>query len=78
MIIAVELVWLGVVGNKEVEPAIVVIVQQCDAQRLARGIVEAGASREVLKRSIALVVEERRAFPFIPLRSAVRLVLVVE
>ena len=78
MIVVVELVRLGVVGHEKIHPAIVVVVQHRNAERLAGGIVEAGAPGHILERSIALVVEKSRALAFVSLRRAVRLVLVVE
>src|SRR5258705_5014948 len=42
-VILVELIWLSVVGNEEIHPTIAVVVDQCDPDRFARGIVESSA-----------------------------------
>ena len=78
VIVVVELVGLSIVADEEVEPSVVVIVKERDTQRLAGGIVESRASGYILERSISFVMEKRRTLAFIPLRSAVGLILVVE
>ena len=44
-LLLVELVWLGVVGDEEIQPAVVVVIEQRDAERFAGGIVKPGALR---------------------------------
>ena len=44
-VVAIELVGLGVVGDEEVGPAVAVVVEHGDAERLAGGIADAGLLR---------------------------------
>src|SRR6185369_10951996 len=39
VVVAVELVWFGVVGDEEIHPTVVIVIEQCDAQSFACGIV---------------------------------------
>ena len=78
VVVVVELVGFGVVGDEQIQPAVIVIIQQRNAECLAGGIVETSSLGHVLKRSISLIVEKGRALTFISLRRAVGLVFVVE
>ena len=57
VIIVVELVGFGVIRNEKIEPAVVVVIQERDAERLARGIVKTSVPCHVLESSIALIVK---------------------
>ena len=78
VVVAIELVWLRVVCDEEIEPAVAVVIEQCDAERLVGGIVKTGERGDVFERAVAAIVIERRTLAFVSLRSAVRFVFVVE
>jgi len=78
VIVVVKLVGLGVVGDEEIDPAVVVEVEERDAQRFTGGIGETRFFGDVLKNSVALVVVEAGALAFIGLRRAIGFVFVVE
>src|SRR5262249_249561 len=48
-IVAIELVGLGVVGEEQVGPAVVVVVEHGDAERFGSGLSESGFLRYVRK-----------------------------
>ena len=77
-VVAIEFVWFGVVRDEEIDPAVVVIIEQCDAERLTGRIVDTCACGDVFKRAVAAVSIQRRALAFVSLRSAIRLVFSVE
>src|SRR3984885_8203117 len=58
VIIVVELVRLGIVWDEEIEPSVVVVVEQRDAERFAGRIIETCLLRYVLESPIAFVVEQ--------------------
>src|SRR5262249_18866864 len=78
VIIVVELVWLGVVCDEEIEPAIRVVVEQGYTESFAGRIVETCFLRYVLKCSITAIVKKSRTLTFVALRCTVRFVLIVE
>src|SRR6185369_8157092 len=78
VIVAIELVWLGVVGDEEIHPAVVVVIEQSYAQRFAGGIVYTGFCSDVFKRAVAAIVEQRGTLAFVSLRRAVRFVFRIE
>ena len=78
LLVLVEAVRLRVVGHEQIEPAVAVVIEQRDAERLGRRIEDAGLLRRVLELPVAEVPEERRALPLVGLRRAVRLRLAVE
>ena len=78
LLVLVEPVRLGVVGDEQIEPAVAVVIEQRDAERLRGRVVETGLLRRVLEPAIAEVAIERRALTFVRLGRAVRLRLAVE
>ena len=77
-IVSIEFVWLGVIRDKQIHPAVVVIIEQSDTECLACRVVYARLCSDVLERAVAAIVKQRRALAFVGLRGAVRLVLAVE
>ena len=60
MLVAVEKVRAGIVGDVEVGPGVVVVVAPgCAQSVVVRGIVDAGFLRDLFKRAVALVVKEQ-------------------
>src|SRR5258705_13146027 len=55
-VVLVELIWLSVVGNEEIHPTVAVVVEQCDPERFAGGIVESSALCDVFKSAVTPVV----------------------
>ena len=56
VVVAVKLVGLRIVGHEQVEPAVIVKVEQGDAERFAGGIVEAGFAGDIFESAIAQIV----------------------
>src|SRR6185369_12348929 len=65
VVVAIKLVWLSVVGDEEIHPAVVVVIEQSDAERLARRIVDAGLGGDVFERAVAAIVKQRGALAFV-------------
>ena len=63
LLVLVEAVRLRVVGDEQVEPAVAVVIEQRDAERLRGRVVEAGSLRRVLERAVAAVAVERGLWP---------------
>ena len=78
LLVLVEAVRLRVVGDEQVEPAVAVVIEERDAERLRGRVVETGFLRRVLELAAAGVAIERRALPLVRLGRAVRLRLAVE
>ena len=78
LLVLVEPVRLRVVGDEQVEPAVAVVIEQRDAERLRGRVVETRLLRHVLERAVAGVAIERRALTLVRLGRAVRLRLAVE
>jgi len=74
VVVAVELVWLGIIGDKKVDPAIVIDVDQCNSERFARGVVQPGLLGDIFEDAIAFVVEEGPALALVEFRRAIGLV----
>ncbi len=72
-LVAIEPVRLGVVCAEQIEQAVAVVVDQRDAEHLARRIVQPGFLRDVLERAVSLVPVEHRTLALVRLRRAVRL-----
>ena len=77
-LVAVEAVGLGVVGHRQVRPAVAVEVEGGHAQRLAAVVEEAGVLRHVLEARAALVAVEAVGRAGIGLGRAVGLVDAVQ
>ena len=77
-LVAIQLVRLRVVGDEQIEPAVGVVIDQGDAERFGRRVIETGAMRDVLERPVPLVPEQRRALAFVGFRRAIGLRLAVE
>ena len=76
-VVDVELVGLGVVADGDVGPAVLVGVEDGDAEALGGGIVEAGLFRHVGEGAVAVVVPEADRCAGVGLRRAVGLGLAV-
>ncbi len=76
--VAVQLVGLGVVGDEEVRPAVVVVVEHGHAQRLGVGVAQPRLDRDVLEGAVPAVAVQDRALPLVRLRRAVGLVGAVQ
>ena len=72
-VVAIELVRLRVVGDEDVGPAVLVVVEQRHAERLRRHVEEAGLGGDVVEGAVALVAIEPRRAAAIGLRRAVAL-----
>src|SRR5579883_2192035 len=78
VVIVVKLVRLRVVGDEEVQPAVVVIIEQSHPQRFAGGIVETSFFRYIFKPAVAEIMKERCALAFVQFGRAVGFVLAIE
>src|SRR5260370_16988784 len=78
MLVAIELVGLGVVGYEQIGPPIVVVVEQRDSQRLGTTVEDSACRGDVFKRAVPFFVKEPAGGAAIGFRSAVRLVLSVK
>jgi hypothetical protein len=77
-IVAVELVGLRVVGEKQVRPAVVVVVENGDAHGFRGGVGEASFLRSVLEGAVAAIVPEANGGAFVGFRGAVGFAFAVE
>jgi hypothetical protein len=78
VVIVVKLVGLGIVGNEQVHPSVVVVIEQRHTKGFTRRIVKTGLLGYIFEGPIAFVVKKRGALALIGLRSAVGFVLSVE
>ena len=84
LVVAEQVVGLGVIGDGQVDPAIPVVVAEGDAERLPLQHPPLGIPgqprlrRHVRERAVAVVVEQLTAFPRKRLRPAVGFVLAVQ
>src|ERR1700730_16303139 len=78
VVVAVELVGLGVVGYQQIEPGVVVVIHQRYAQGLAGRIEETCSLGSVFESAISPVVVQPRALAFVNLGGAVGFVFCVE
>src|SRR5882762_10041478 len=78
MVVPIELVGFGIVCHKQVQPAIAVVVQQCDAKRFAGGIVQPGLLRNVFECTITPVMEQRSTLTLVCLWGTIRLVFAIK
>src|SRR5271166_1718927 len=77
-LVAIELIRLRVVGDKEVGPAVVIFVEQCHAERFRTAVEDSATGGDVFECAVAAIVEEPAGGPPICFGRAVRLVLAVE
>src|SRR5262249_21234237 len=76
--VAVQLVRLRVVCDKQVHPSVAVVINQRHSERLRCGIVQSRPLGHVLERAVSFVVVQRRAVTLIRFRRAIGLVLAVQ
>ena len=76
--VVVQEVRLCIVGDREIGPAVAVVVQSDHAERLAGRVVHAGGARHVLERPVTLVAEQPVGRATIRFGSAVRFAVAVE
>ena len=76
--VAIELVGLRVVGDEEVGPAVLVVVEQRDAERLRARVEDAARGGDVLEGAVAAVAEQPAGVAAVRLGRAVGLLLAVE
>ena len=71
VLVAVKIIWAGVVGHVQIGPAVVVVVAPNRPQAVVVvGIVHAGFFRNFFKRPVSAVVEKQVGFPLHPPRTA--------
>src|SRR5947208_11565018 len=78
LLVDVEFVWLRVVGNQDVRPAIAIYIENGDSQTLRRGIAEPCLLRGIFEFAGAKVTPEPERSALVGLWSAVRFVRTVE
>ena len=76
--VAIELVRLRVVGDEQIGPAVLVVVEHRDAERFRAGVEDAARRRDVFEGAVAAVAKQPAGVAAIRLRRAVRLLLAVE
>src|SRR5580658_8271450 len=77
-LIAIELVGLGVVGDEQIRPAVVILIEKRNPQRFGAAVENSTYGRHVLEGSIAAVVKQPAGLAAIGLGRAIRFVLAVE
>src|SRR5580698_1481204 len=77
-LIEVKLIGLRVVGDQDVRPSVVVVIENRDAQSLRRRIVKPGLLRGVFELAVAQVMPEARRRSLVRFGRAVRLVRAIE
>ena len=78
LFIHVKFVGLRVVGDDDVRPAVVVVIENCNSEALGRRIAQACFLRRIFKFAVAKVVPQANRRAFVRFRSAVRLVRAIE
>ena len=76
--VAIQLVRLRVVGHEDVGPAVLIVIEQRDAERLRARVEDAARGGDVLERAVAAVAEQPAGLTPIGFGRAVGLLLAVE
>src|SRR5467141_1253567 len=71
-VVAIQLVGLCVVRKEEIGPAIIVVIEHGDAQRLRGRLAEAGFLGYLLTSSIAAILPQAHRRSFLGIRWAIR------
>jgi hypothetical protein len=71
VVVAIELVRLCVIRDEQIEPTVVVVVNERHAERFAGGVIETGTLGYVFECAVAQIVEEPRALALVSFRRAV-------
>ncbi len=77
-VITVELIRLGIVGDKYIGPSVAVEIDDSNAERLAGGIAQAGLVGNVLEAAPAEVMEQLTRSSFVGFGGALRLDVAIE
>ncbi len=62
-LIAVELIRLRVVGDQQVRPAVVIVIEHRHAQRFRGAVEDAALRRDVFKGAVAAIAKQPAGFP---------------
>ncbi len=73
VLVQIQLVRLRVVGQQNVGPAVIVVVENSNTEAFGSRVIELGLLRGVLKLSVAQVVPESRRRSLVGFRRAIRL-----
>src|SRR5664279_5709298 len=69
-IVAVKVIWRGIVGNKQVRPAVIVVITPSRSEPIVFfGVVDPGFSGDLFECAVAAIVVEKIRFPFHTPRS---------
>ncbi len=77
-VVAIKLVGLRVVRDDEVGPAVLIVVEEGDAQRFRTAVEDSAGRCDVFESSVAAIVEKPAGLSAIGFRSAIGLVFAVE
>ena len=78
VVVVIQLVRLRVISHKQIEPAVVFIVDESNAERFAGWVEEAGSFGDVLETTVAQVVIEPRALSLVDFRGAIGFMCSIE
>ena len=78
VLIAIQLVRLGVIGHEQIRPAIVVVIEQRDSQRFGTAVEDSARRSDIFERAVATIMKEPARRPAIRFGRAVGFVLTVE
>src|SRR5438067_1717504 len=71
LVIAIKFIRLGIVGDKNIGPAVAVVVEHGHAQRFAGSLADTGLLSDVFKFTAAGIVVQLRLRAFIGFRRAI-------
>src|SRR5262249_10341542 len=77
-LIAIKLVGFGVIGDQQIGPAVLVVIDHGDAQGLRTAVKQSARRRAVFKGAVAAIVKEPAGLADISFGRAVGLVLAVQ
>src|SRR5262249_33303845 len=76
--VAIELVGLRIIGDKEIGPAILIEIEDSNAERFRAAVKNAAVGGDVFKCAVAAIVEEPAGVAAIRLWRAIGFLLAVE
>src|SRR5713101_3972869 len=77
-VVPIKLVGLRIVRDDQVGPAVLIVVEEGNAQRLRTAVEDSARRRDLLESSVAAIVEKPAGLSAIGFRSAIGLVFAVE
>src|SRR6202165_849224 len=77
-VVAIKLVWLGIIRKQEIGPAVIVVIEHGNAESFRSWVAETGFLRHFFKRAVAAIVPETDRCAFVRFRRAIRFAFAVK